>query len=121
LEGLFELLVKLRDSFLEAAEALNKYVETPMPQFVSDEKQAAAVIEEIFLNLKFEPQQGVKLGTYEIAFESRNLADKWRPAYAILRNSNSTIKERCHGDGYVYAYWLYGEGKIYRQKLTPRR
>jgi len=63
-------------------------------------------------------KQGTKLGEYEIAHKQNNLEDKWRPAYAILRNSNATIKRPATtAKDYLYSYWLYGEDKIYRQKL----
>jgi len=81
---------------------------------------SAAVLEQTFSTLRFEAQQGAKLGDYEIAYKSGNWEDKWRPAYNILRNSNATIKDRYHGQGYAYSYWLYGEDKIYRQKLKPK-
>ena len=95
-----------------AAEATNDYLETFAPK---DAK--TAVTEETFKILKFEVQQGAKIGEYEVAYQPNNVAEKWSSAYNVLRSSNATIKNRYHGKGYVYAYWLYGEGKIYRQKL----
>jgi hypothetical protein len=80
-------------------------------------KKPAAVLELTFSTLRFEAQQGAKLGDYEIAYKQSNLPDKWSSAINILRNSNATIKERYYGDTYQYSYWLYGEDKIYRQKL----
>ncbi len=80
-------------------------------------KEPAAVKEETFAILKFEPQIGAKIGEYEVAYKQNNLADKWQSAYNILRNANATIKDRYHVDGYAYSYWLYGEDRIYRQKL----
>lgn len=79
--------------------------------------QTAAVQEATFNILKFEPQKGAKLGDYEIAFKTNNLADKWAQAFNILRNNNATIQERYCGQGYNFSYWLYGSGKIYRQEL----
>jgi hypothetical protein len=73
-----------------------------------------------FSTLKFEPQIGAKLGEYEVAYKQNNLSDKWQSAYNILRVNNATIKDRYHGDTYQYSYWLYGEDKIYRQKLKPK-
>jgi hypothetical protein len=116
-----EFLVKLRDAFLMASEATNEYIDSlAPPEIKAEKKQAAAVLELNFTTLKFEAQQGAKLGEYEIAFKQNNLQEKWQSAYNILRNSNATIKDRYHGEGYQYSYWLYGEEKIYRQKLKPK-
>ncbi len=116
-----EFLVKLRDAFIMASEATNEYIDSlAPPEIKAEKKQSAAVLELNFTTLKFEAQQGAKLGEYEIAYKQSNLADKWQSAYNILRNSNATIKDRYHGDSYLYSYWLYGEDKIYRQKLKPK-
>jgi hypothetical protein len=113
-----EFLVKLRDASQQMADAANDFIESLAPPEIKME--LTAVQEVTFTTLKFEPQQSAKLGEYEIAHKASNLEDKWRPAYLILRNSNATIKDRYHGDTYQYSYWLYGEDKIYRQKLKPK-
>lgn len=82
--------------------------------------ELAAAKEETFTILKFEAQQGVKLGEFDVAHKASNLEDKWQSAYNILRASNATIKDRYHGEDYQYSYWLYGEDRIYRQKLKPK-
>lgn len=82
--------------------------------------ERAAVKEETFTILKFEAQQGAKLGKFDVAHKASDLQDKWNNAYNILRNSNATINNRYHAKGYIYSYWLYGEDKIYRQKLKPK-
>jgi len=115
-----EFLVKLRDASQMIADAANEYLETFAPPAAKENKQPAAVQEITFATLRFEAQQGAKLGEYEIAYRSGNIEDKWRQAYNILRNSNATIKDRYHGEGYQYSYWLYGEDRIYRQKLKPK-
>lgn len=115
-----EFLVKLRDASQMIADAANEYLETFAPPGAKENKQPAAVQEITFSTLRFETQQGAKLGEYEIAHRSGNIEDKWRPAYNILRNSNATIQNRYHGEGYQYSYWLYGEDRIYRQKLKPK-
>ena len=103
------------------ADAANEYIDSlAPPEIKAEKKQAAAVLEMNFTILKFETQQGAKLGEYEIAYKQSNLDDKWSQAYSILRNSNATIKDRYHGEGYQFSYWLYGEDKIYRQKLKPK-
>ncbi len=113
-----EFLVKLRDAHQIIADATNQYIESLAPP---ETKLELTVVGEVnFTTLKFEPQQGAKLGDYEIAHKASNLDDKWRSAYNILRNSNATIKDRYHGQDYQYSYWLYGEDKIYRQKLKPK-
>lgn len=113
-----DFVVKLRDAAHMIADACEEYLEKMAP---SETKQVAAVKEEAFTILKFEPQQGVKIGEYDVAYKPSNLEDKWIQAYNILRNSNATINDRYHGQGYQFSYWLYGEGKIYRQKLKPKQ
>jgi hypothetical protein len=116
-----EFLVKLRDAFIMASEVTNEYIDSiAPPEIKAEKKQAAAVLELNFTYLKFEAQQGAKLGEYEIAYKQSNLTDNWQSAYNILSNSNATIQDRYHGEDYQYSYWLYGEGKIYRQKLKPK-
>jgi hypothetical protein len=115
-----EFLVKLRDGCLMIADAANEYLDSLAPLEVKEKKQAVAVQEVTFTALRFEPQQGAKLGDFEVAYRQNNVPVKWRSAYNILRNSNATIKDRYHGDGYQHSYWLYGEDKIYRQKLKPK-
>ena len=82
-------------------------------------QEAPAVKEEVFNILKFEQQKGEKLGEFEVAHKSSNLPDKWQHAFNILSRNNATIKNRYHGKDYAYSYWLYGEDRIYRQKLKP--
>jgi hypothetical protein len=112
-----EFLVKMRDACQMIADAANEYVESMAPP---EQKSTKAAVQEITFTLNYEVQQGAKLGEYEIAHKLSNLEDKWRPAYAILRNNNSTINDRYYGETYQYSYWLYGENKIYRQKLKPQ-
>jgi hypothetical protein len=116
-----EPLVKLRDALTMASEALNEYIETLAPPGVKENKPAApaTVQETTFTILKFEQQTGAKIGEYEVAYKASNIEDKWTHAYNVLRNSNATIKDRYHGEGYEFSYWLYGADKIYRKKLEP--
>lgn len=83
---------------------------------IAKHKGVAAVKEDTFNILTFSKQTGAKIGEFEVALEKNNLPDKWSAAYNILRKNNATINTRYHGDGYIHAYWLYGQGKIYRQK-----
>jgi hypothetical protein len=113
-----EFLVKVRDASLMIAEAANEYIDALAPPEVKETPKATAAVQEVtFTTLRFEPQQSAKLGQFEVAYKQNNLSDKWQSAYNILRNSNATIKDRYHGETYAYSYWLYGEDKIYRQKL----
>lgn len=75
------------------------------------------VKEVTFDALKFDEQKGDCLGNYEVAFKSKNLPDKFSPAYGILRQNNATIKNRYHGPNYAHSYWLYSESRIYRQNI----
>jgi len=83
-------------------------------------KEASAVKEETFNILKFEKQQGAKIGEFEVAYKANNLPDKWASAFNVLRQNNATINSRHHGEGYQFSYWLYGEDKIYRQKMKTQ-
>ena len=100
-------------------DACEESLESLAPPGVQENK-AAAVKEETFNILKFEQQQGAKIGEYEAAYKANNIEEKWGHAQNVLRNSNATIKDRYHGQGYQFAYWLYEEGKIYRQKMKPK-
>jgi len=80
-------------------------------------KESAAVKEETFNILKWEKQTGSRIGEYEVAYKTHNIPDKWSQAYGILSKSNATIASRYHGSDYAFSYWLYGDAKIYRQKL----
>jgi hypothetical protein len=80
-------------------------------------KETTAVKEETFSILKYEKQQGNRLGEFEVAYKAHNIPDRWSHAYGILRQNNATITNRYHGPDYAFSYWLYGDGKIYRQKL----
>jgi hypothetical protein len=98
------------------SEALNEYIDTFAPSVIREEK--TIVNEETFLVLKFETQQGIKLGVFEVAFKANkdNPADKFTLAYDVLTTANATIKDRYHSKEYAFSYWLYGTDKIYRQK-----
>jgi len=98
--------------FLNAAEA---GIATAK-RLISEGKGVTAVREETFNILKFEKQQGARIGEYEVAYQPNNIPDKFQSAFNILKKGNATISARYHGDGYVFGYWLYGEDKIYRQK-----
>lgn len=106
-------LTGLIDGWLSASKPVAR---GPSPQG-AETAQAPALKEETFNILKFEPQEGAKIGPYDVAYKGNNVEDKWTSAHNILRQSNATINSRYHGEGYAYSYWLYGEGKIYRQKL----
>ena len=115
-----EFLVKLRDVSLMLADAANDYLESMAPPEAKPKEDKQVVSELNFTSLRFDAMQGSKLGDYEVAFKQNNLSDKWQSAYNILRNNNATIKTRYTGEGYQFSYWLYGEDKIYRQKLKPK-
>jgi hypothetical protein len=90
------------------------------PKSPSQKEPVAAVKEENFTILEWDPLQGAKIGPYDVAYKASNLEDKWASAFNILRQSNSTIRGRYYGQDYIYSYWLYGENKIYRQKLKTK-
>jgi hypothetical protein len=106
----------MRDACHTLADAANQYIQSMVPSQV----ELTAIQELTFTTLKFEAQQGTKLGDYAVAYKQNNHQDKWQSAYNTLRINNSTIKDCYHADTYQYSYWLYGEDKIYRQKLKTK-
>jgi hypothetical protein len=86
-------------------------------QVTAKTEAKASILEENFSCLTYEKQTGAKLGEYEVAFKSHNLPDKFSHALGILKQNNAVIDHRFHLEGYTFAYWLYGEEKIYRKKL----
>ncbi|MFQ6116293.1 MAG: hypothetical protein ACE5NG_19725 [bacterium] len=74
-------------------------------------------VQKMLILMKYEKQQGNRLGEFEVAYKAHNMTDKWSHAYGILRQNNATITNRYHGPDYAYSYGLYGNAKIYRQKL----
>jgi hypothetical protein len=91
-------------------------------QMITKPKQpspVAIVNETTFTVLSFEKQTGSKIGEYEVAHKKANIPEKWIHAYNILRQNNATIAKRYHSESYAHSYWLYGEDKIYRQRLKP--
>ncbi len=112
-----DFLVKLRNACLMIADAANEYIKTLAPPEVKLENVAAAVKEETFLMLRWDSQKSAKLGEFEVAHKTANFEDKWHSAFNILRSTNATIKDRYKGAGYSCSYWIYGQDKIYRQKL----
>jgi len=105
-----EALLTFLDA-IEAGVASAKYV-------IGQRKGVGAKVKEVaFTILKWEGQKGAKIGAYEVAYLNANLPEKWRHGYNILRQSNAVINSRYSGEGYQCSYWLYGEGKIYRQLL----
>lgn len=110
LEVVIELMNGL-ESGIEAARQRIKEAKLP------EKKPAAIVNESTFSVLRFEPQQGQKIGPYDVAYEPQNLPENWTRAMNILKANNAVIEKRYHGPGYRFSYWIYGEHKIYRQAL----
>jgi hypothetical protein len=115
-----EFIVKLRDSALMLAEAADEFLKAMAPPELGLETQPTAVIETTFVILKWEAQKGSQLGDFDVAYKANNIQDKWQHPYSILRASNATIQDRYHGKDYTYSYWIYGQDKIYRQKIKPK-
>ena len=114
-QAIFEILV----DFANALEAAAVNVKHRIAELTGVE--SAAVEEENFTILKFEPQTGARIGEYEVAYKPNNIPEKFEHAYAILHKNNATIGSRYHCPRYVFGYWLYGEGKIYRKKLKASK
>jgi hypothetical protein len=82
--------------------------------------QEASAVSEINFNLNFIEVTSPKLGSFEVAEEKDNPTEKWTRAINILKQNNSTISTRYHGNNYTFSYWIYN-GKIYRQKLKQSK
>lgn len=115
-------LAEIITDFLNAMEAacVNARRKIAEIKGVAEKKSPAAVNETIFSILKFEAQQGAKLGEYAVAYKANNPTDSWNKAFEILTKEKATIQERYHGKGYVFSYWLYGSDKIYKQKIKTQ-
>jgi hypothetical protein len=94
--------------------------ETPLEK----PKEAKATLPELtFTILKWESQEGVKLGKYEVAHKGSNLVNQWQHAFNILRNNKAVINSRFHENGYTYGYWIFPEkypDRIFRKKLGDK-
>jgi hypothetical protein len=115
-----EFLVKLRDGAQMLADAASEFLKSMAPPELGLDKEPTAVQEITFTMLKFDPQKGAQLGDYDVAYKAVNIEEKWIHAFNVLKSSNATIQNRYHGQVYQYSYWIYGENKIYRQKLKPK-
>lgn len=111
-----DFLVKLRDGATMIADAAQERLERMAPT-ATEEKQVPVVLEQTFSILTYEKQTGDKLGEYETATKKNNIPEKFQSAYNILKQSNATIAHRYHGKDYSYSHWIYGEDRIFRQKL----
>jgi len=127
-ETLYEILeAEFYDGVFGLLDAVEGGIATFKQQFavkkgvLAEPTKKVAVREETFACLKFEPQKGVRIGEYEVAYKENNLPEHWNHAYNILKQANATISNRYHGEGYQHSYWLYGEGRIYRQRLSQSR
>jgi hypothetical protein len=112
-----ETVVKLRDAFALAMDALQEELERMAPTATGEKQvQVPVVLEQTFTILTYEKQSGDKLGEYETATKKNNISEKFQSAYNILAKANGTIAHRYHGESYLFSYWIYDE-RIFRQKL----
>jgi len=119
-EQLYEILeTEFYDPFFSMLDAFEAGI-TGFKQQTAAKKGVSTVQEETFACLKFEPQKGSRIGEFEVANKEQNAEAQWLRAYNILKEAGATISNRYHGEGYQHAYWLYGEGKIYRQKIKQK-
>jgi hypothetical protein len=120
-EAVYEILeTEFYDAFFNLLDAFEAGIASFKRQLGSRKGVVAAVKEETFTCLKFEQQKGNRLGEFEVAVKDKNPEAQWLHAYNILKQANATINNRYHGEGYAYSYWLFDEGKIYRQKLKQK-
>jgi hypothetical protein len=112
-----DFLVKLRDAALIIKDACEERLEKMAPVEAREKKPIVTVDESTFSVLRFEPQTGQKIGSYDVAYEPQNIAENWTRVMNILKANNAVIEKRYHGPDYKFSYWLFGEHKIYRQLL----
>lgn len=115
-----EYHVKLRNAYHLMADAENEFILSMAPPEIKAEIDATDQNEVLFSELKFEREEGPKLGAFEAAYKADNLEDKWTQAYKVLKTSKATINERYHKEGYQHSYWLFEGNKIYRQPLKAK-
>lgn len=118
-EEKIERVLELLTDYTNAMEANAVNMKRQIAEIVGV-KGAMAVKEETFNILKFDKQQGNRIGEFEVAYKKANIPEKFQQAHNILNKNNATISSRYRGEGYVHGYWLYGENKIYRQKLKQK-
>ncbi|MBS7632220.1 hypothetical protein KEJ15_01165 [Candidatus Bathyarchaeota archaeon] len=115
-QRLGQMLAQIRNALQGATEAIDAYT-----NFLGKPMEPTSFVkEETFTILKFELAKSERLGEYEVALKSSNLPDKWSHAYNILRQNNAVINSRYSGPNYRFSYWLYGENRIYRQRLKAQ-
>ena len=114
-----EFFVKMRNAHQSMIDAENEYILSMAPPEIKADTETANEKETLFSELNFEREEGPKIGTFEAAYKANNPEDKWTQAYNILKNKKATIKDRFHSESYQHSYWLYGEDRIFRQKLKP--
>lgn len=123
-EGEIALILIERDLAAQKVERydeiLNKIGESKgFSEAEKQKPQSPEIDEALFSCLKFEAQQGNKLGDYEIADKTQNNSEDWQKAFDILKKLNATIKDRAKGQN--FSYWLYGDfERIYRQKRREK-
>lgn len=123
-EGEIALILIERDLAAQKVERydeiLNKIGESKGFEEAEKQKQQTTEIDEkVFSTLKFEPQTGQKLGSFEIADKTQNNSEDWQKAYDILKKLNATIKDRAKGQN--FSFWLYGNfERIYRQQRKAK-
>jgi len=109
-----EFIIKLRDAAAMILDGCESRLEVLAPAEV---RQASAVKEETFLTLKWVDQKGEKLGQYETADKKDNPGDSWQSVFNILQKSEASISKRYRGPQYQHGYWLFGQDRIFRQRL----
>ena len=109
-----EGFVLLRDGLAMAADGVNKLLETTEPK--EELKPEKTAVPEKSFDLTYTKHTGAKLGEFQIADEKDSPTDLYKRALNILKQNKATIKDRYHGNGFVYGYWEY-QNKIWRKKL----
>ncbi len=91
-----------------------KAIDTYMESFPSKDLSRVAVCESVFSTLHYEIQDDT-----EVAYKNVNIPEMWHIAFRILTANDATIiVDAYYREGYKFVYWLVGEDKIYRSRLS---
>jgi len=84
----------------------------------------AKIPEKRFNVLKWQDEKGSRLASFQVAYQTHNLPDKWSHAYNFLKANNSLIANPFKEEGYEFRYWIFPEkhtDRIFRKRLSEAK
>lgn len=109
--------------FLDAQEAGIAQLQQQIKKVLGETKPSTKLPEDTFNILEWDDEKGERLGDFQVAYQKRNLPEKWNHCFNILKANNSLIANRFHEQGYVCAYWIFPDkypDRIFRKKLMEK-